>query len=87
MSRPIRSIILQSEVRSYPKNVPIFFIYRSFEGVEALEGHEKVPANIQDFSWNYTIFLDFLFLAYSIAIPNFLEICDRTCLKAAMELG
>jgi hypothetical protein len=43
MSLDMQSIILRSEIRLCPKNVPIFLIYQRLEGVEALEGHEKVP--------------------------------------------
>jgi hypothetical protein len=40
----IRSIVGRTEDPAYPKHVLNSFIYRRFEGVEAPEGREKVPA-------------------------------------------
>ncbi len=34
---------LRTEVRFYPRNVPSFFLNRSFDGVEPPEGRENVP--------------------------------------------
>ncbi len=66
MSRPTWSTVLRLEVRSYPKNVPTFFNYRRFKGVEAPEeGHEKMPAKHTGFVLKITqFFLTLMFLAY-----------------------
>jgi hypothetical protein len=57
MSSPIPSLVFRSEVHSYPKNIPAFFIYRRFEGVEALDACKNCKTYFI-FLGYYTILLD-----------------------------